>query len=625
MDFKEIEQQLNKLKAQHTSKVGKITLMPKESDSLEAFVDLRDNHVEIKLNPNWKPENLQQIQKLLKTRQISNPVQRVVKDTALHETGHVELKNKKGCPQDIFGKDICLDAVSKVLKENGKYSSQTAGYLSNAIEDILNNTNVHNFSSNDGLAIFLAEQGQSAGGKFTPFYEAFVKLNLYLWGNKLQKQAMSSFYTHDQKVNTAVQNFITDLGLEKNRERQTTMTALFDKEKWSEIFEKAATALVDLMEVPPIEDLPGSGGKGLGQKPSVNSDNENNSDADENTEENSDNKPAQPGEKPKDKTGKQVQANWPGKEADEKPKGFFDQKIRNPNELKKVLQKRFEEGKPSPEYLNKYNALDLLYQSLAGDIRVKADAMTKNNSFPIVALNYRPFDFENDDIQNANLGKILLNENGEITFGVARQFFEIKAKFIKKLQNYPSLNVMLLDESGSMQEGAKNSSDRGNTTFIPWGDKSKYHFGVLTWYGLLSHFQKLGIACDIKQQLITFAEKTKTTGEQDFSSLDLIKRKLLNPNFGNSTLIDLNVLKKIEEGSLLISISDGEIHNWNSISPDYRKIIADKFYVHFQIGDESIASAEIAEWNHPVINIQDASSMPKQVIEIADGFYQNLK
>ena len=294
IDFKKMEDKLNALKAFHKLSGKRAIISQMSEGSVEAFIDISDFGIQIKLNPTWAPDGISgRVKKLISTRQIANPVQKVVEDVSLHEIGHAKLENGRGCPKDLDGTDICLDAVAGVLKKKGKYSEGNARYLDNAILDILDNLNVHNYSSNDGLVMFFAEQGKKAFKKlrdspefqglsreqkrqkemqnrhYSPLYDAFVKMNLYLWGNKIQKSVLNKYYVpltakgmqnnavqsqskvenpDAKKVKTAVQNIISRLGIEKERENNKAFELLLEKGNWKKVFTVMAEELSELME-----------------------------------------------------------------------------------------------------------------------------------------------------------------------------------------------------------------------------------------------------------------------------------------------------------------------------------------------------------------------------------------
>ena len=66
-----------------------------------------------------------------------------------------------------------------------------------------------------------------------------------------------------------------------------------------------------------------------------------------------------------------------------------------------------------------------------------------------------------------------------------------------------------MDRSGSMGLSPNNTSDVGDKSFIPWGDKSKYHFGLKGYFvnAEIMHFYwaklltKIGLARNAEEHM----------------------------------------------------------------------------------------------------------------------------
>jgi len=229
-------------------------------------------------------------------------------------------------------------------------------------------------------------------------------------------------------------------------------------------------------------------------------------------------------------------------------------------------------------------------------------------------------------------GRILLDERGEVCFAVPRTHLEQTVKYKQSVQSYPELNIAVLDNSISMMWNSNNERDdegnpinNGRTNIVPWGDQSKYHYAVLAYYGVEKALHRLGVATKTRYNLITFASRTHATGEKEYDDRTEMKRKILNPTFGNSTNIDIEVLAREarSKGSVLMTISDGEIQNWDNIKDRFKQVITDKFYVHFQIGEETQTTRDLKSWGVAVIEINNASEMPRRAIDITKKFYQS--
>jgi len=556
------------------------------ANSISASINHLDGNISFEVPTTWNPLQYQNIKIFTDRLGLRNPRKKVLEDVAFHEVGHHKLKNDStglGCPEDLKGKELAVDAVSKAMVEAGKFSQQGTLYLENVISDIIDNLNCSNYAHLNGLSMFFAEQGELNNKKLSPLYEAFVKLNMNLWGRKKQRQLLSNYYTNGENVDEVVRNCIQDVGLTENKFENLKL--LFNKQRWHQTFYKFAKHLVRLMDESAPEFLPGSGGEGYKV-------------------------PAEFGD---------------GKFDLEEIDDAVMKRVLDNDNMKKVMMRRNEDGDSLPSFVENWRALDYFYQAHASELYIKAESPKKGHSMPIAPVQARKFDLEKDNLEDILFGKILLDENGKPCLAIPRSYLEITQQLKKSIMSYPELNIAVLDTSISMTEGA-NSNGQGNTNIVPWGDNSKYHYSVLAYYGVEKALHRMGVAIKTKYNLITFAHTTYSTGEKSYEDRSQIKRRILEPKFGRDTQIDVGVLKRSakQPGSVLMTISDGEIWNWDSVKDDFKKTISDKFYVHFQIGGDSQATRDIENWGATVVKINDASEMPKKAIDITQNFYRSF-
>lgn len=554
---------------------------------INAQINVHSKDISINIPTNWSPEKYEKIKRF--ARIIEKDIETCeIGDVVYHEVGHDKLKNDQnglGCPQDVEGKEICIDGTIRGMLENQKYSQDGALYLENTISDIIDNTNGSRHTDFDGLTMFFAEQAELNGGKFSPLYETFVKLNMEMWGNRVQKIFMKTYYTNKKEIDDIVKLCIQDMELKKDKD--TNVSILFNKADWENTYYTFSKHLSKLMEFSVPEILFGSGSGGKGYKVPVSFDGS-------------------------------------GKIDPEKVDDPLLKRVLDKDNLKKSMVKRNKEGKGIPAFVENWRALDLLYQGLASEIYIKAETLQKGESMPIASIQSRMFDPEKDDLEKIIFGKILIDDNGIPALAVPRAYLEQAVKYKLNNKSYPDLNIALIDLSISMLEGADNSGV-GRKNIIPWGDNSKYHFALLTYRGIEKALHRLGIGVKTKYNVITFKDVTSATGVRDFYD-DNRLRRLYNPVFGDNTLIDIDILKKEcrQPGSILITISDGEIHNWSSIHDPFREIVSDKCYAHFQIGTkDTAATAEIRSWGVPV-NLVNAKEMPKRAIDVVKTIYRSF-
>ena len=249
--------------------------------------------------------------------------------------------------------------------------------------------------------------------------------------------------------------------------------------------------------------------------------------------------------------------------------------------------------------------------------------MQKGESMPIAPIQSRMFDHEKDTLDKIIFGKILIDDDGKPALAVPRSYIEQAVRYKKSIKSYPELNIALLDTSGSMRESA-DGSDSGKDHIIPWGDNSKYHYAVLAYYGVEKALHRIGVGVKTKYNVITFSEDTTATGVRAYYD-DVRKQRMLNPKFGDDTIIDAAVLTKEchEPESILMTISDGAIRNWSSIKNQFKNIIKDKFYVHFQIGSDTDTTRDLKSWGATVIPVSNAQDLPRRAIDVAKTFYKN--
>lgn len=559
--------------------------------SLQARIDLTNYNIYFEIPQGWDPANYKRIKQFAKKVGIKDTLRKVCDDVALHEVGHNKLRNDEhglGVPGDVQGKEITIDAVSKAMREAGRFSTKGVLYLENVISDIINNLNCTNYSKFNGASMFFGEQGEVNEGKYSPLYEAFVKLNMGLWGARRQRALVKHYYTDEKEIDDVVKACIEEVGISKDKKHNLSL--LFNKSQWHNTFYTFAKHLVKLMDRDAPEILFGSGNGGKGYVV-----------------------PAQFDD------GDDAGTFNPEEIDDPLLKRVLD----NDN-MKRIMQRRNQQGEDIPAFVENWRALDYFYQGLASELYIKAESPKKGQRMPIAPIQTRQFDHDRDSVDHILFGKIMLDENGKPAFSVPRSYVEHTARYKSSVTNYPELNIAVLDNSGSMGEAA-NAKGVGRQNIVPWGDNSKYHYALLSYYGVEKALHRMGVGTKTRYNLVTFSSHTEATGEKSYEDRTAIKRRILEPVFGGSTNIDTGILARSahEPGSVLMTISDGDIQNWDNVKNDFKRIIADKFYVHFQIGYDTQTTRDLESWGATVVKISDAAEMPKKAIDVTKGFYQS--
>jgi len=143
---------------------------------------------------------------------ILDPTKVIIRDITLHEKGHILLVKHAEEVEKVVMKQVFRTFVYSTVSPQDSIQR-----ITNYIEDICDNFFVSYFSRMNGIVLqwFISGLRQKT---FNPLFEAFVKVNLYLWGNNVQKRILERFMSNDKRVIKAVKRFIERLNLSRDRE-----------------------------------------------------------------------------------------------------------------------------------------------------------------------------------------------------------------------------------------------------------------------------------------------------------------------------------------------------------------------------------------------------------------------
>ncbi|MBI2507427.1 hypothetical protein HYV89_00565 [Candidatus Woesearchaeota archaeon] len=532
--------------------------------NVSAHINPKNWNIEITMKKNFNPINDRRQKAYARKKKIEDGRKKLLEDVLAHELAHWELpfSSGYGCPFDPYNHDKITEAVKEALPEDKKAQ---AGYVANAFEDLIINPRCREFKGDfSGQVLFWDDQGfqcrKQGRESYTPFYEAFVKLNMHLFGDNSDKALLKRHYSNDKKVEKATKKTIQDLSLQENI--QDTYP-LFAKGQWPNMASAFAKNLADLLETKPTEKLSAHSDNGNGVE--------------------------------------QKAATREGKE--------------------EIAYGRYKgNGGLSPN-MAPHEQLDSLYRKLARAIPVKVEAITREQDLAIAPLNFRPFDEEKDDIRKIKPTKLFFTDNG-ITFGYGNQQLSVTQKSKIQKRSFPNFKMVVLDNSGSMAEGI--DGNRGDTSFIPWGDNSKYHYALLGFYGIENFLQLQGIAQYIGHGLSLFSSSTRYQ-ESDFKDLQRLRKLALSPEFG-STRLDagalLNALKGRE--SFVLSLSDGEIANWDKAKDEFYRLAGNNYFAHIQIGGKNEFTENLESKKFPVLYVSSGDELSRLMVNVANDTYRRF-
>ncbi len=575
MRVHELEQRLN----QQKNKIGltggrlKIKETADAKEPISAFIDPSDWHIEMTFKKDYQPVRDGRAERYARMRDIAQPLEKICGDVLYHECGHWELPrgSGNGCPYDVIHHDRVFESIANVLKRHGKEG--LTAYVANAFEDVVVNTNCRQHTDHKGQVLFWNEQGMTHG-PFTAFYEAFVRVNLAIWGEVIDRAFLTHWYQKADKTIKASRQALAAFGIHGTRDTQDLkqlVQRLHQKDRWPSMATQFAEAMAPLLDEPQKHSMFGA------------------------------------------------TAQAPGTPGSGEPQGgsAFDKALKSREGEEKVAHARYTAGTGPATNRDSFEQLDALYRKLARDIPVEVETFTHAYTFPLAPYGKEPFDPERHDLltRKAALG---IQDDGTVGLQVNRGWIETQQQYKENIRKFPKFRLALLDTSSSMRSAPDGSNNVGGKNFIPWGDGSKYHYALLGYYGIERFLQSQHIAPYVDSGAINFSAQTLSARGRD------ARRLLLTPQWGGTTL-DVNTLKANipDKSTFLLTLSDGDIANWNDIREVYKQAITGCQAAHIQIGGQNAFSNDLVSWGVPVYYVQDGKDLTRLMVKIASDKYKS--
>lgn len=542
--------------------------------------------ISISYNPSYLDEVENAEEKLVST----------VKGILYHEHGH-----KTVCPRTLNNHEILLNVVAEVLKEKKKYSGFACADMLNAFEDLVDNTKCAFDFGCSGEFLFYDDCGRHSK-KFNDYFEAFVRTQMAIYGNKNSKKVMNKYYTNSKKSRQAVVNFLKRTGinsitasfstnksdvLAKDREKITNYIA--NPKNWKELARIFTEEFSELIE-PGIPFYSIQMGTGEGE-----------------------------GEFSLDENDKMegVYRRYKGKNEKLDGEDDFefndeDSKYKGETDLSKSHAGKFN----PPSYIDRYEALDLLYKRLAKNLDIKVSANTKSEQMPMSWFGKKKHN-ENETLSRIKFG---FDEKGNVILTSPKYHVDMPVEYHLRPDSFPQINFVMLDTSGSMQSPV---SGKGHGKIMnPWddggrhfSDTSAYHYAILSWYGLLEFLRKNG---NLKRDNVKFANFSNRTILS--KNLKDAKKSAFSPQFGGTEL-DMKEVNSVFENKemLTLSLSDGQISNWDNIKKEFVEKAKQNYFVHIQIGASCSMTKDLEEAGLPVV-YDRGENLPKIIIDLTNTY-----
>ncbi len=508
---------------------------------------------------------------------IRDPETRIGEDLIDHETGHREnsVGTLRGCPYSVEMHDAIKEAIFRGLKQAGKQN--LVNYVTNAFEDVLDNVNCRTRSDFAGHSLFWNNQGlrRSEKGKFNPFYEAFVKINLFLGSEVKSYDLLKRFFHDSPEIKGAVSGFLGDVKQELDLEHtvrlheKSAFEILFTrdlskrKELWTALAYSFARNTAELLEDVPEQKLFGSA-----------------DDADENSDEHNP----------------------------------FDKEMKTPQVRQEIAKKRYEEKKGPALHRDKKEQLYDLYRAISKEIKVETTEYSESQRMPLVHFGKR---FLNENDRKLRFRGVGFKPDGSLGIKTARHNIEFPVTYKVHQTNFPKLKIVKMDRSGSMAEGA-DGGDIGDTSSIPWGDKSKYHFALKGYFGIDNFLERQGIAPYVQAVALGFS------GEQTEKGFykNVAKSLLVTPSGG--TTFDIERLEReLDRSALVISISDGECSLSERAKSGIEKKLSECDFAHIQIGASTEFSQYLESKGVSVFYVKGDEDLSRIMVNFVSGYYKS--
>jgi len=579
LSIKTIKEELKRMKNSIGLVGTRLNVNEVSGNSLEGSISTDWKEIIINFGKDLELVPDKKTQEFIRKRSISDAKMKVGKDILDHEAGHRENKvgERIGCPYDLWTHERIKEGVFRGLVEVDRDGLEN--YVTNAFEDVLDNVNCRRHTDFSGQTLFWNNQGlvNSQNGKFNPFYEAFVRTNLILGGKVSDHTLLSRFYSGSPEVKVAVRLFSDEL---KSASGEQSLVRLHSKggfnklfipndlekraELWSNLGYKFAIHLGKLLDKSqtPNERMFGS------------------KDGDENS----------PAQNP------------------------FDEEMKIPGNRQKIVRKKYEQSLGLAPHKDIQEQLYDLYKSISKEIPIETSHYTSNQAMPLVHFGRR---FVKEDEQKFKFKGIGFREDGELGIRTAKHNISYPVTFKKHQRKFPNFKLVLMDRSGSMALNTDNEKEVGDTSCIPWGDKSKYHFALKGYFGIDNFLERQGVAPYIESCILGFSGESAVKGNSN-----LVAKSILTVPSGVTSLDVSGLERELEENAFVLSISDGSLSLNGEQKRKFESKIQGCDYAHIQIGSETPFSNYLREQGVQVLTVKGDEDLSRTMVSFVSDYYR---
>jgi hypothetical protein len=170
----------------------------------QASISPKDWGIKITVKKDWEPDK--KITEYCNRNNIEKPLQELIGGLALHEITHW-----KKCPYDLETHNNIIEEVSKVLKNNDKYTKELSFSLANLFEDLIADNHSYWHDNANGIIINLLNVLNKKQRK-PSVLKACISLSAYSLKTKDRRLLNKQIRLNEEEIK-AVQKTIKNIGL----------------------------------------------------------------------------------------------------------------------------------------------------------------------------------------------------------------------------------------------------------------------------------------------------------------------------------------------------------------------------------------------------------------------------
>ena len=293
----------------------------------------------------------------------------------------------------------------------------------------------------------------------------------------------------------------------------------------------------------------------------------------------------------------------------------FDREMKMPHNRQKIAFGRYLQGKQPAAHREPQEQLYDLYKHISKEIPVETSHYSASQSMPLVKFGRR---FVKEDERKFKFRGVGFTGEGDLALKTSKHDLKYPVAYKVHPHKFPKFKLALMDRSGSMALNTNNEREVGNTSFIPWGDQSKYHYALKGYFGIDNFLERQGVAPYVESCVLGFSGESVVRGK----SAEVAKSLLVKPS--GSTLLDISGLEReLEDQALVLSLSDGDFSISEVDKERFEEKIKRSDYAHIQIGVATPFSQYLEGLGVSVIQVKGDEDLSRTMVSFVSSYYRS--